>query len=215
MRKRNVLALFFVTCIYNFIFSLNHLIDKMTTWQNGRLMSATQYVSPNYCAREKGEKIHLIVLHNISLAPFTYGSDAVMQLFTNTLNPRDDPFFEQLRDVHVSSHFFVRRDGEIVQFVSCDDMAYHAGVSQFRGREKCNAFSIGIEIEGCDFEPFTDKQYAALNQLMAHICKQYPIDAITGHQDIAPTRKSDPGHFFDWQRLTLQHLVVHDNENAA
>ena len=81
MRKRNVLALFFVTCVYNFTFSLNHLIDKMTTWQNGRLMSATQYVSPNYCAREKGEKIHLIVLHNISLAPFTYGSDAVMQLF--------------------------------------------------------------------------------------------------------------------------------------
>lgn len=182
----------------------------MDTWQNGRLSAATHYFSPNYCARKPDERIHLIVLHNISLAPFTYGSDAIAQLFTNTLHPDEHPFFAQLRDVHVSSHFLVRRDGEIIQFVSCDDMAYHAGVSQFQGREKCNEFSIGIELEGCDFEPFEDAQYQALNQLIAAICQAYPIDAITGHQDIAPTRKTDPGHFFEWQRLHKQDLLVHN-----
>lgn len=181
----------------------------MNYWKNGRLQTATQYFSPNCSLRKNEEKIHLIVLHNISLPPFVYGTDAVTQLFTNTLLFDEDAFFEQLRGVHVSSHFFVRRNGEVIQFVSCDEMAYHAGVSRFRGREKCNEFSIGIEIEGCDFEPFEDAQYAALNQLIDEICAVYPIDSITGHQDIAPERKSDPGHFFDWSRLKCSKLLAH------
>lgn len=97
--------------------------------------------------------------------------------------------------------FFISRKGETVQFVSCDDMAYHAGVSSFQGREKCNAFSIGIELEGCDFEPFTEAQYTSLQALLTAISEHYPIQAVTGHQDIAPDRKTDPGHFFDWPRL--------------
>ncbi|MDO4433698.1 MAG: 1,6-anhydro-N-acetylmuramyl-L-alanine amidase AmpD [Alysiella sp.] len=183
-------------------------------WQNGRWQGAVQRVSPNCCSRAEGEKISLIVLHNISLPPFEYGSDAIERLFTNTINPDAHPFFRQLVDLRVSSHFFVRRDGEIMQFVSCDDMAYHAGVSSFHGREKCNAFSIGIEIEGCDFEPFTQMQYDALETLLFALCQHYPISAITGHQDIAPARKTDPGHFFDWAHLQAVGLPVDRNQTA-
>ena len=170
-------------------------------WHNGRWQHATQLQSPNCCPRPDNETISLIVLHNISLPPFKYGTGAVQKLFTNQIDASEHPFFAHIQHLQVSSHFFVTRLGEVVQFVSCDDMAYHAGVSQWQGREKCNAFSIGIELEGCDFEPFTPAQYDALLPLLQAIKAQYPINSIAGHEHIAPQRKTDPGHFFDWQWL--------------
>ncbi|UOP04132.1 1,6-anhydro-N-acetylmuramyl-L-alanine amidase AmpD [Conchiformibius kuhniae] len=170
-------------------------------WHRGRWSAAEQWVSPNFCPRPDGERVFLVVLHNISLPPFVYGSGAAARLFANTLDTAADPFFAQLADVRVSAHFVITRCGRTLQFVSCDDMAYHAGVSRFCGRERCNAFSVGIELEGCDFEPFAPAQYAALRALLQALCAAYPITAVCGHQDIAPQRKTDPGHFFDWQRL--------------
>ncbi|WP_416189191.1 1,6-anhydro-N-acetylmuramyl-L-alanine amidase AmpD [Neisseria sp. CCUG17229] len=169
--------------------------------QQGRWSAARQAHSPNFEARPAGEKISLVVLHNISLPPFEYGNGAVEKLFTNQIRPQEHPFFSVIHTLRVSSHFFITREGEAVQFVSCDDMAYHAGVSSFQGREKCNQFSIGIEMEGCDFEPFTEAQYQTLHHLLNALQAHYPIEAVTGHQDIAPDRKTDPGHFFDWPRL--------------
>ena len=173
----------------------------MHEWQQGRWQGAEQLDSPNFSPREAGSEVSLVVLHNISLPPFEYGSDAVQRLFTNRIDPAAHPFFTQIAGLRVSSHFFIARNGRVQQFVSCDDAAYHAGVSSFRGREKCNGFSVGIEIEGCDFEPFAQEQYAALETLLAALMRAYPIRAVTGHQDIAPQRKTDPGHFFDWPRL--------------
>ena len=173
----------------------------MHEWQQGRWQGAEQLESPNFSPREAGSEVSLVVLHNISLPPFEYGSDAVQRLFTNRIAPAAHPFFAQIAGLRVSSHFFIARNGRVQQFVSCDDAAYHAGVSSFRGREKCHGFSVGIEIEGCDFEPFAQEQYAALETLLAALMRAYPICAVTGHQDIAPQRKTDPGHFFDWPRL--------------
>lgn len=180
----------------------------MGTWKNGRWLEVKQLVSPNCEARPAGMGVDLVVLHNISLPPFEYGTGAVEKLFTNTICSDEHPFFSVLTHLRVSSHFFISRQGEITQFVSCDEMAYHAGVSSFQGREKCNHFSIGIELEGCDFEPFEAEQYHALNALLSELCAQYPIRAITGHQHIAPNRKTDPGHFFEWHRIQPQQGVV-------
>lgn len=177
-------------------------------WQHGRWRHATQYHSPNCEARPVANDISLIVIHNMSLPPFEYGSDAITRLFTNQIDETAHPFFSQIKDLRVSAHFVIRRTGEVEQYVSCDDMAYHAGVSSFRGREKCNHFSIGIELEGCDFEPFSEQQYASLMPLLHDLCQKYPITAITGHQHIAPQRKTDPSHFFDWQRLHQAQLPV-------
>ena len=174
---------------------------KQAMWINGRWQAARQADSPNCEERPAGEDISLVVLHNISLPPFEYGNGAVEKLFTNRIRAEEHPFFSILTPLRVSSHFFIERTGQVVQFVSCDQMAYHAGVSSFRGRDKCNAFSIGIELEGCDFEPFTEAQYAALADLLRSLQQAYPIEAVCGHQDIAPGRKTDPGHFFDWPRL--------------
>ena len=183
----------------------------MHEWQQGRWQGAEQLDSPNFSPREAGSEVSLVVLHNISLPPFEYGSDAVQRLFTNRIDPAAHPFFAQIAGLRVSSHFFIARNGRVQQFVSCDDAAYHAGVSSFRGREKCNGFSVGIEIEGCDFEPFTEAQYAALETLLAALMRAYPIRAVTGHQDIAPQRKTDPGHFFDWPRLIRTGFPVDRN----
>lgn len=180
----------------------------MDDWRQGRWQGARQAVSPNCEARPQGEAVGLVVLHNISLPPFEYGTGAVEKLFANRIDAAEHPFFSILTDLRVSSHFFITRQGETVQFVSCDDMAYHAGVSSFLGREKCNRFSIGIELEGCDFEPFEEAQYQSLNRLLRALCGRYPIEAVTGHQYIAPNRKTDPGHFFDWQRLRQQGFPV-------
>ncbi|KLT73398.1 N-acetyl-anhydromuranmyl-L-alanine amidase [Neisseria arctica] len=177
------------------------MIMNTENWRQGWWLHARRVDSPNFGKRESGEKVSLVVLHNISLPPFEYGNGAVEQLFTNSIDPHAHPFFSVLTELRVSSHFLITRQGEAVQFVSCDDMAYHAGISSFQGREKCNAFSIGIELEGCDFEPFSEAQYQCLGKLLRALASAYPIEAVTGHQDIAPDRKTDPGHFFDWERV--------------
>ena len=166
----------------------------MDTWHNGRWSGARQAFSPNCEPRPAGETVGLAVIHNISLPPFEYGTGAVEKLFTNNIDETEHPFYSVIKDLRVSSHFFITRAGETVQFVSCNDMAYHAGASSFRGREKCNRFSVGIELEGCDFEPFADEQYDALNRLLAALRRQYPITAVPG-------RKTDPGHFFNWAQI--------------
>ncbi len=180
------------------------MTDTLTDneWQQGWWLPARRVNSPNFSPRPDGETVSLVGLHNISLPPFEYGGDAVAALFENRIAADDpDPFLRSLHTLRVSSHFFISRNGEAIQFVSCNDTAYHAGISSFQGREKCNGFSIGIEIEGCDFEPFTEAQYTTLQTLLAAVQTAYPISAVTGHQNIAPGRKSDPGHFFDWQTL--------------
>ncbi len=177
-------------------------------WQQGWWGGARRLDSPNFSPRAADEPISLVVLHNISLPPFEYGNGAVEKLFTNQIDADEHPFFSILTELRVSSHFLITRAGEAVQFVSCDDMAYHAGVSSFHGREKCNAFSIGIELEGCDFEPFTAAQYQCLDKLLRALAAAYPIEAVTGHQHIAPGRKSDPGHFFDWEKAAQSGIRI-------
>lgn len=177
-------------------------------WANGRLSTVQQFQSPNFEKRPDTSVINLVVLHNISLPPFEYGQGAIGQLFLNQIDANDHPFFSILVNFRVSSHFVIERDGVVKQFVSCDDMAYHAGLSSFQGQEKCNHFSIGIELEGCDFEPFTTAQYASLLPLLDNLRQEYPIEWITGHQHIAPNRKTDPGHFFDWPCLEKAGLPI-------
>lgn len=157
--------------------------------------------SPNFDARPAGEAVSLVVIHNISLPPGEYGGPGILDLFTNRLDPGAHPYYETLRGLRVSAHFLIRRDGELIQFVSTHDRAWHAGVSCFRGRERCNDFSIGIELEGTDFEPFTEAQYATLGRLLPALAAVHPLTDITGHSDIAPGRKTDPGPCFDWSRL--------------
>jgi AmpD protein len=164
----------------------------------GWLSGVRRVVSPNHDVRPAHTAIDLLVIHNISLPPNEYGGDAIERFFTNTLNYSEHPYYWQLRGVLVSSHFLVRRDGQIVQFVPCNKRAWHAGVSAWRGRSRCNDFSIGIELEGSDLEPFTERQYTSLVRLTRRLKRIYPIGEIVGHSDIAPERKTDPGVFFDW-----------------
>lgn len=156
--------------------------------------------SPNFDERPEGSAISLLVIHNISLPPNEYGGDGIIELFTNRLDPAAHPYYETLKDLRVSSHFLIRRDGELIQFVPCSKRAWHAGASSWCGRERCNDFSIGIELEGSDSEPFTDAQYAALAELTRTLQAVYPIADTVGHSDIAPGRKTDPGPHFDWVR---------------
>jgi AmpD protein len=143
-------------------------------------------------------------VHGISLPPGVFGGDGVARLFTNTLDPAADPFYVTIAGLRVSAHFFVRRRGEVVQFVGCNDRAWHAGVSSWRGRERCNDFSVGIELEGADDVPYTVRQYRRLADLLRALKRRYPtIAAAAGHSDIAPGRKTDPGPAFDWDRLAL------------
>lgn len=167
----------------------------------GWLDAARHQPSPNSDPRPDGEAPSLIVIHNISLPPGEFGGDAVAQLFTNRLDWDAHPYYQSIRGLQVSAHFFIRRDGELIQFVPCSMRAWHAGASQWQGREKCNDFSIGIELEGTDSQPFTNAQYSQLNTLLAALQAAYPIRAITGHSDIAPGRKTDPGSGFDWARI--------------
>ena len=161
--------------------------------------------SPNHDARPDGVEPSLIVVHNISLPPGVFGGRAIDALFTNTLDPTAHPYYERLRDLRVSSHFLVRRSGALVQFVSCDARAWHAGVSTFEGRDRSNDFSIGIELEGDDESPFDGIQYDRLVALTRAVVRRYRIDAIAGHSEIATGRKTDPGPFFDWDRLMASH----------
>jgi AmpD protein len=157
--------------------------------------------SPNVDPRPDTGDIKLIVIHNISLPPNQYGGAGVIELFTNRLNPNEHPYYAEISHLKVSSHFFIRRDGQLVQFSSCLDRAWHAGQSNWQGRERCNDFSIGIELEGSDFEAFEAAQYEILNCLINVLESTYPIEAITGHSDIAPSRKTDPGPHFDWSLI--------------
>jgi N-acetyl-anhydromuramoyl-L-alanine amidase len=140
-------------------------------------------------------------VHGISLPPGEFGGDDVVRLFTNRLDPEAHPYFATLREVRVSSHFFISRDGALVQFVPCARRAWHAGASQWNGRERCNDFSIGIELEGTDTRPYTSRQYARLARLLRTLRERYPLRDVAGHSDIAPGRKTDPGPSFDWRRL--------------
>jgi N-acetyl-anhydromuramoyl-L-alanine amidase len=162
---------------------------------------ATQIASPNFDARPDGTKIELIVIHNICLPPNEYGGSGIIELFTNRLNPNEHPYYAEIYTRRVSSHFLIRRDGELIQFVSCLQRAWHAGVSSWQGRERCNDFSVGIELEGSDFEAFEPVQYKILNDLIKLLKKTYPIQHIAGHSDIAPGRKTDPGPYFMWDKV--------------
>ena len=166
----------------------------------GYINVATQIASPNFDSRPEAE-ISMIVIHNISLPPNEYGGSGVAQLFTNMLNPDEHPYYAQIHMRKVSSHFFIRRDGELIQFVSCLQRAWHAGVSQWQGRERCNDFSVGIELEGRDDEAFEAAQYQMLNDLIKDLKKTYSIQQVVGHSDIAPGRKTDPGSCFEWQKI--------------
>lgn len=170
-------------------------------WDRGWYREAKRLDSPNCGARPAGTAIDLVVLHSISLPPGVYGGPAVLQLFTNQLDWDAHPYFQQIRGLTVSAHFFVRRDGELWQFVSCDARAWHAGRSCHQGRENCNDFSIGIELEGLEGGPFESAQYAAAAAVCVAIGQQYPIRHVAGHEHVAPGRKFDPGAGFDWTQL--------------
>lgn len=171
------------------------------TFSAGWWLNAERRASPNFDARTVGVSTELIVLHHISLPAGEFHGDAVVDFFENRLNVAQYPQLSELANVNVSAHFFLRRSGAVLQFVSCDDRAWHAGVSMWRGRGVCNDFSIGIELEGDDKAPFADEQYGALNTLLAALKLAYPIKAVTSHSEIAPGRKIDPGPTFDWSRL--------------
>jgi N-acetyl-anhydromuramoyl-L-alanine amidase len=165
--------------------------------------------SPNQDERPPGTEITLLVVHAISLPPGEFGGDAIERLFTNRLDPMAHPYFREVAELRVSSHFLIRRDGELLQFVPLERRAWHAGVSSWRGRERCNDFSIGVELEGSDDAPFTDAQYARLAHLVAHLRTTLPLRDIAAHSDVAPGRKTDPGAGFDWPRL-LASLTHHN-----
>jgi AmpD protein len=167
----------------------------------GWLVDVRREESPNYDERPNGEEPSLLVIHAISLPPGEFGGDGVFQLFTNVLDAGAHPYFAQIKHLRVSAHFFIRRDGELIQFVPCNARAWHAGISEWQGRQRCNDFSIGIELEGADDQQFAPPQYARLLELIGALRARYPISSIAGHSDIAPDRKTDPGPFFEWKQL--------------
>ncbi len=167
---------------------------------HGWLSGLRRVPSPNFDARPPNKKASLLIIHSISLPPEQFSGASVEQLFTNTLNCDEHPYYEKLRGVKVSAHFFIRRNGEAIQFVSCNQRAWHAGVSEWWGKSRCNDFSLGIELEGSDLVPYTDKQYKKLQYLTRRLQRSYPLKQIVGHADVAPGRKTDPGPFFDWKR---------------
>ncbi|MEZ0232525.1 MAG: 1,6-anhydro-N-acetylmuramyl-L-alanine amidase AmpD [Methylophilaceae bacterium] len=176
-------------------------MDTIKINPQGIATEAVGIISPNYDHRPDNTQISLIVIHNISLPPQIYGGQGVIELFTNQLDPNAHPYYAEIHHLKVSSHFFIRRDGSLMQFVPCTERAWHAGASSWQGHERCNDFSIGIELEGSDFDAFENAQYDTLNLLLAGLKNAYPIQDIVGHSDIAPGRKTDPGPFFDWSKI--------------
>ena len=173
------------------------------TLEQGWLKQAKQVRSPNFGPRPAGCEPELLVIHNISLPPGCYGGDCIERFFSNCLDWDEHPFFDEIRGVEVSAHLLIERSGKLVQFVSFCDRAWHAGQSCFDGRDNCNDYSIGIELEGTDEEPYTDEQYLALSAVTGLLLEHYAqlgVDRIVGHSDIAPGRKTDPGPAFDWPR---------------
>jgi AmpD protein len=174
----------------------------------GVLRGARYIASPNSDERPAGAQVSLVVLHSISLPPGQYGGDAIERLFTNRLDPDAHPYFREVCSLKVSAHFLVRRDGALLQFVPVNLRAWHAGVSSWRGRERCNDFSIGIELEGSDESFFEAVQYRRLGDLVHALHAALPLRDIAAHSDVAPGRKTDPGPHFDWARL-LSDLAHH------
>ena len=177
---------------------------KRAVWKDGWWSRASRRPSPNFGERPRVERVSLAVVHSISLPPGHYGGDEVERFFTNRLDHAAHPYFNGLRGLRVSAHFFIRRDGRVLQFVSCDQRAWHAGVSSWAGRENCNDFSIGIELEGLEGTTFERAQYVTMARLLRSAARRYPIDAVVGHEHIAPGRKGDPGCGFDWKLLRLR-----------
>ena len=168
---------------------------------DGLLPQARYIASPNCDERPPGAAITLLVVHSISLPPGQYGGDAIERLFTNRLDPAAHPYFRDIATLKLSSHFLVRRDGELLQFVPVQRRAWHAGASCWRGRSRCNDFSVGVELEGVEESAFEDIQYARLNELLRALRGSLPLNDIAAHSDVAPDRKTDPGAHFDWARL--------------
>jgi AmpD protein len=171
---------------------------------SGWLRAVRRVPSPNFDTRPGGILPELIVVHGISLPPEQFGGPWIDRLFTNTLPPAEHPYFEKIKDLKVSSHVLIRRDGEPVQYVPFHERAWHAGASSYQGRERCNDFSVGIELEGADEIPYEPAQYRVLSAVIVALCEAYPslsLSRIAGHSDISPGRKTDPGPVFDWQRL--------------
>lgn len=180
---------------------------------SGLLREARQVNSPNCDERPDNAELDLLVIHNISLPPQKFGGPWIDALFSNTLDPNAHPYFAEIHQMQVSSHILIRRDGELVQYVPFHKRAWHAGVSNFEGRERCNDFSIGIELEGADEVPYEQIQYVTLAKLITALEQAYPTlsrKRMVGHNDIAPERKTDPGPAFDWDELyaTLSHSNI-------
>ncbi|WP_028450051.1 1,6-anhydro-N-acetylmuramyl-L-alanine amidase AmpD [Chitinibacter tainanensis] len=185
---------------------ISYLIDAQ-----GWCAGARRVPSPNCDARS--QPVDMIVIHNIHLPPQPPGTrefagDDIERLFTNSLNPLAHPAYLELAQLRVSAHFLIRRNGELIQFVSCAERAWHAGISSWAGRERCNDFSVGIELEGSDYVAFESIQYGVLQQLVDALQLRYPIAHLVGHQDIAPARKTDPGPYFDWLQLQAQRMKL-------
>jgi len=177
---------------------------RLERWRQGWWSGARRLASPNFGPRPTGSVIDLVVLHSISLPPGEYGGDAIERLFTNRLDAAAHPYFAHIAGLAVSAHFLLRRDGQVLQFVSCDQRAWHAGQSRWRGRDNCNDWSIGIELEGLEGEVFEPAQYRALSGLLQAIVRRYPVAELVGHEHVAPGRKHDPGAGFDWHGLAHQ-----------
>lgn len=175
--------------------------EQHDDWRDGWYAGAALRPSAHFGPRPAAATVDLLVVHSISLPPGEYGGNAVESLFLGTLDCSLHPYYAQLQGVRVSAHFFIRRTGEVLQFVSCDDRAWHAGASCYRGRNNCNDDSIGIELEGLEGLAFEPTQYASLTTLALSISKHYPLSYVAGHEHIAPGRKADPGAGFDWALL--------------
>jgi N-acetyl-anhydromuramoyl-L-alanine amidase len=173
-------------------------------WQAGWWQGAQRLASPNFGPRPADTDINLAVIHSISLPPGVYGGDAIERLFTNRLDWDAHPYFQSIRGLEVSSHFLIRRGGELLQFVSCDDRAWHAGASSWLGLSDCNNYSIGIELEGLEGAVFEAIQYRVLATLLKAVRQRFPLRHVVGHEHIAPGRKTDPGSGFDWALLRAQ-----------
>jgi N-acetyl-anhydromuramoyl-L-alanine amidase len=173
----------------------------VTMFEKGWYKFARHLASPNFGLRPADTQINLIVIHSISLPPGKYGGDEVQQLFSNTLDWNAHPYFDQIRDTKVSAHFYISRNGELWQFVSCDDRAWHAGQSSYLGKDNCNDFSIGIELEGLEGGTFELSQYDTLSSVCSALQQAYPIAYFAGHEHVASGRKADPGAGFDWQKF--------------
>jgi AmpD protein len=191
-------------------------LTRVAIGAEGWCEGAIRYDSPNFDARPAGMPVDLLVVHNISLPAGRFGGPHIADLFTNRVDVAADPSFADLRGLTVSAHFLVRRDGRVIQFVSCNERAWHAGVSRFGEREQCNDFSVGIEMEGADFVAFSPAQYESLAALTLALAVRYPIAAVQGHEHVAPGRKTDPGPFFAWetfaQTLARNAATLHEND---